>query len=163
MKLIHILSAFIFPLLIITQNADAQSALMQALPEKKAAPAIGWKDAKGNDTSIADYKGKTVLLHFWATWCPPCVEELPQMMHVDQSNVTLIPISLDRQPIQAQIFYQKHDINLPFFYAENQKILRAYGVKGLPASLVIDHNGHIIAGRMGAVDWSKQTFDFTKN
>lgn len=152
------------------QNATAYLAtLEQNLQEKieaevrkmlidEKAPDFVVKDIQGKDVSLADFKGKTIVLDFWATWCAPCIKSFPVMQKVvdkykDDPNVKFLFIhtmEVSANPLEdIKKFLSKNKYTLDFYMDVKDKktkinpAIRAFGVKGIPAKFVIDGNGKI--------------------
>jgi thiol-disulfide isomerase/thioredoxin len=117
-----------------------------------------WKDMSGAVKSLADYKGKPVVLHFWATWCPPCRRELPEMEAWSKvnSDVEIIVISLDRNIADVDAFLKSEELGFPALKGDMVKTQRL-GVRGLPTTLVIGPDGNIVKIRIGAVKWGEKS------
>lgn len=106
---------------------------------------------KGNlSGKLSDYKGKLILLNFWASWCPPCREEIPDFIKVQNKyqnkGFTILGVSIeDKEPTEA--YAKKVGINFPIFYEEEKgtEIGKKYGMIGIPYSILIDQNQKIIA------------------
>jgi len=116
-----------------------------------------WKDMSGAVKSLADYKGKPVVLHFWASWCPPCRTEMPTMEAWSKANsdVEMIIISLDRDIADAAAFLESKGIGFPALKGDMIKAGRL-GVRGLPTTLVIGADSTIRKTRIGAVHWDQK-------
>lgn len=120
---------------------------------------IGFVDKDGNETSLDAYKGKLVLLNFWATWCPPCLAEMPSLdalqADLGGDDFAVVTVATGRNPLPAiQKFFKKAEIkNLPILRDPKRKFSQASGVFGLPTTLVINPEGHEIARVLGDVDW----------
>jgi thiol-disulfide isomerase/thioredoxin len=117
-----------------------------------------WKDMSGAVKSLADYKGKPVVLHFWATWCQPCRRELPEMEAWSKANsdVEMIVVSLDRNIADAATFLESKGLSFPALKGDMIKAQRL-GVRGLPTTLVIGADSSIRKIRIGAVHWEKKS------
>lgn len=118
---------------------------------------IVYHDSEGVEQKLLSLKGKIVVVHFWATWCPPCIEELPQMQKALAGlgeGVVVLPVSLDRTPEVVRSFYDANGITLPLVMDDKGKAMRALEIKGLPSTVIINREGKEIARRAGVVDWS---------
>lgn len=130
--------------------------LMPGAP--KPLPEIPYLDEKGAEHTLAGLAGKTVVLHFWATWCAPCVEELPHLQKAAAGfgeNVVILPLAVERDAAKVQAFYDAHQITLPVLTV-SMKTMRALDVKGLPATILVNGNGEEAARHAGIVDWESE-------
>jgi peroxiredoxin len=123
------------------------------------APDFTLNDLDGKPTKLAELKGSVVLLHFWATWCTPCRDEIPSMAALKRimsgRPFRMVMISLDRGGREAVIDYFKMSrTSLPTLLDSEGKIAGMYGIPGVPATFVIDRNGVIIKKIVGPVNWS---------
>ncbi|MFQ5335694.1 MAG: TlpA family protein disulfide reductase [Flavobacteriales bacterium] len=117
-----------------------------------------WKDMSGAVKSLADYKGKPVVLHFWATWCPPCRRELPELEAWSKANsdVEMIIVSLDRDIADVAAFLKSKELSFPALKGDMVKAQRL-GVRGLPTTLVIGSDSTVRKMHIGAVHWEKKS------
>jgi peroxiredoxin len=108
---------------------------------------------------IRDFRGKIVLLNFWATWCAPCVEEMPSLVQLQQrmkdKGVTVVAISVDVDNDAYHKFLVDHKIDLLTVRDPDQKANNLYGTFKFPETYVIDRNGIVRRKFIGAVDWSQ--------
>ncbi len=116
---------------------------------------------EGADTvrTIADYRGRAVVLNFWATWCAPCVREMPSLDRlqatVSGEGIEVLTLSEDRggAPVIKR-FYKKHGIrNLPVLVDKRGEVLRKLRVRGLPTTLLIDAQGNEVGRVVGPAEW----------
>lgn len=135
--------------------AAQKSVLAPSEPRKVAD--IAYYDSEGTEQKLSSLKGKIVIVHFWATWCPPCIEELPQMQKALAGlgeGVVVLPVSLDRTKEAVEAFYAANGITLPLVMDDKGKAMRGMEIKGLPSTVIISREGKEIARRAGVVDWS---------
>lgn len=110
--------------------------------------------------NLNDFRGKVVLLNFWASWCVPCVREMPSFSSLQESiegrDIVILPVSIDYKGIEAvNEFYKKHEItNLPSYLDEKGKAFRSMELKALPTTLIINKLGMEVARVLGEIDWS---------
>lgn len=143
-----------------TGAVAAQSGMLMPSAPKEV-PQVGYADADGKTHTLAEHKGKVVVLHFWAKWCPPCVEELPEMQQALAEwgfgdDLVVLPLSLDRVPETVKGFYAGNDITLPMVFDEKGTAMRALEIRGLPSTVVLDREGREVARRAGVVDWKSE-------
>ena len=123
-----------------------------------SAPDFTVTDIEGKKLSLSDYKGKVVLLNFWATWCTPCRAEIPAFVEMQQKNgpqgFQVIGISMDDEAKPVREFYQKLNMNYPVAVGDDKLAQSFGGVLGLPISFLIDREGRIAAQYVGATDIS---------
>ena len=132
---------------------------MQAIDPGITLPPFRFFTADNTARTLADYRGKGVVLNLWATWCGPCVAELPTM---DKLAATLAPDGIVVLPVSSDIggaaavraFYDSHDIqNLPILLDPGGSITQAWQVPGIPVTVIFDRAGHPRARLVGGADW----------
>jgi len=124
------------------------------LDPMKSAP--GWEltDLAGKTVRSSDFKGKVVILDFWATWCPPCRAEIPGFIELQKKyqaqGLAVVGVSVDQAGVDSiRSFVQKQGINYPVVLAD-EKIETAYGgIEGLPTTFIIDRAGRIVKQHLG--------------
>ena len=112
---------------------------------EKFAPGFKVKSFAGGDLSLEKYKGRIVLLDFWATWCGPCRVEMPETKNIWKKfggdNFIIIGVSLDRDVKALESYLKKEEIGWPQYLDESGDIARLYDVRGIPHTVLIDQNG----------------------
>ena len=123
----------------------------------KTAPDFALQDSDRRVT-LSDFRGKAVLLNFWATWCPPCVEELPSMIEMQdrmkQKGVLVLAVSIDADEEAYHRFIKLHRVNFLTIRDPDQKSSTLYGTFGWPETYIIDRSGVIRRKLIGPVDWN---------
>ena len=123
----------------------------------------GFETAEGQAASLAPYKGKVVLVNFWATWCAPCLHEMPHLSALQTQmggdDFAVVTIATGRNPLaKMQAFFAQINVdNLPLYKDPLQRFARQSGVLGLPVTLILDRGGNEIARMQGDADWSSDS------
>ena len=137
---------------------DAMDALTQMMPQ--AAPALFFHDARGRRLSLADYSGHGLLVNFWATWCGPCVAEIPSLNQlapkVRERGVLVLPVSIDTGgAATVRAFYASHAIRaLPILLDPDADDLQALNTDGIPVTIILNAAGQLVARVDGAANWN---------
>jgi peroxiredoxin len=132
---------------------------VQRFQDKKEAPAFTLNCLDGKRINLSDYKGKPVLVTFWATWCTSCKEELPILEKFwigkkDQLALLLIAIDGERKKT-AQKIVEENKITLPVLLLLKERCMDQYGVRGwVPQTFLIDREGMLVGKTVGQRDWS---------
>jgi cytochrome c biogenesis protein CcmG/thiol:disulfide interchange protein DsbE len=138
--------------------SDSQSVRASAKPDKdrKPAPNFTLRDANGKSVSLADYKGKVVLLNFWATWCGPCGLEIPWFEEFEKQyksqGFAVLGVSMDDDGWPAvKPYMQEHNINYRVLLG-NDSVSQLYGgLDALPTTFIIDREGNIAYPHVGLI------------
>jgi cytochrome c biogenesis protein CcmG/thiol:disulfide interchange protein DsbE len=111
----------------------------------------------GRSMHLADYKGKVVVLNFWASWCPPCVEETPSLIQLQQDIASrggvVLGVSVDEDMAAYSKFVQEHGVNFPTFVDVSKKLAPEYGTSMYPETYLIDRDGRLARKIIGPQDW----------
>jgi cytochrome c biogenesis protein CcmG/thiol:disulfide interchange protein DsbE len=120
------------------------------------APDFSVTDLSGQTLQLSRYRGKVILLNFWATWCAPCRSEIPRFVDLqnkyDRDGLQIVGISLDDDPKLVRAFYQRLRMNYPVAIGDAKLAEQYGGVLGLPVSFLIGRNGRIYAKHAGETD-----------
>jgi peroxiredoxin len=126
----------------------------RALQQHSVAPDFSLPELNGQPLQLSAYRGKVVLLDFWATWCTPCREETPRLVELQSKyrdqGLQIIGVSMDDSPDPVREFHQHFHMNYPVVMGNADIGARYGGVLGLPIAFVIDRSGRIYAKHIGA-------------
>ena len=131
---------------------------IQKFAKGKSAPAFSLKTLNGGKVSLSEFKGKPVLITFWATWCTSCKEELPELEKFfigkkDQLGIVLITIDGEREGAVQKIV-SENKITLPVLLLLKEKVMDQYGVRGwIPLTFLVDREGMLVGKIVGQRDW----------
>src|SRR5579864_2748530 len=136
-------------------------AKFQLSKPAKPLPDLTFLDAGDRPLKLGDYRGKTVLLNFWATWCGPCVKEMPSLDRlqgeIGKDGFVFLPLSLDG-PSRPKVrpFYEDRKLaNLGVYFDKGRKAMQALDVSILPTSILVDTQGREVGRLEGEADWAK--------
>ena len=128
--------------------ADGASSALTPVPSEHASvPALVLNDLNGDRRSLDDFSGKVLLVNFWATWCPPCVKELPSMQAVRRQFAgepfEVIAVNVGEDPVDVSNFLNRIDAELeyPILLDENMVAAKNWKVRALPTTYIIDPQG----------------------
>lgn len=134
-----------------SQPADKAPAAATA----HTAPDFNFTYLDGTQSNLAKLQGKPVFLNFWATWCPPCVGEMPHFETLYpkyKDKITFIAVSVDDNAADAKQFVVQRNFSFPVAHADAQDIMQKYNIPGIPASYLLDADGKIIVSVIGAMN-----------
>lgn len=137
---------------------DAASAIEQNMPSP--APDLKFTDASGKPLSLAGYRGSGLVVNIWATWCGPCVAELPTFAAISQSlarnKILILPISVDLDGAKAvRPFYASHDIrDLPVLLDPDGSATGVLNAEGIPVTIIINPEGQLVGRLDGSANWN---------
>jgi thiol-disulfide isomerase/thioredoxin len=118
-------------------------------------------DKDGQQINLKDYQGKTVVLNFWASWCPPCIAEMPTIQtfydEINKDEVKLVLVALDRDFNKSINFMENKDFNMPY-YRPASNLPNQFDVRGIPVTYIINGRGEIAITHSGMADFSSAEF-----
>lgn len=124
-----------------------------------ATPPLELADLRGKKHSLADYRGKVVLVNFWATWCEPCREEMPSMerlrVSLAERPFAVLAVNLAEPESRIAKFLDTVPVGFPILLDRDTKTTRAWQAKVLPATYIVGPDGAIRYRHVGELDWSK--------
>ena len=141
------------------QTEDKPAPAVKADAERKAAPSFSLQDADGRTVTLADYKGKVVLLNFWATWCGPCKIEIPWFVEFEQKykdrGFAVLGVAMDEDGWGVvKPYIAKNKVNYRILMGDDSTAQMYGGVESLPTTFMIDAAGKIASTHIGLVSKS---------
>ena len=124
------------------------------------APALALKDLDGRQHRLADYRGKVVLINFWATWCGPCRDEMPsiQELKVKLSGrpFVVLAVNLDEPESRIRKFLTQMKLDFPILLDPDRVVARGWNARILPATFIVGPDGRVRYSLVGEVDWANE-------
>ena len=117
---------------------------------------------EGERTTLAEFEGKTVFMNFWATWCPPCIAEMPNInaLHADfaeNDSVVFVMLSLDDDPEKARVFMERKGFDLPVYFPAS-RLPGVYNSSTIPTTYVISPKGQVVLEKQGMANYNTDRF-----
>lgn len=141
-----------------TARADNKKASEKPPMEGLMAPDFTLPTLDGKEMKLSDYAGKIVFLNIWATWCPPCKEEMPSMQKLYEMmrgrDFVMLTISIDEKKEAVEAFMKEMSLTFPVGLDPQQKVSAQYRITGVPESYIIDKSGMVMHHLIGPGDWS---------
>lgn len=156
---------------VLATTAMAQAAPRNFVAMNRPAPSgFIFQDINDKEMSIDPYLGQSVMIiNFWATWCPPCVKEMPGLEKLaatlDKNKYRVITIAVQNEKADITGFFKRQNItHLPTYMDPKMTGGRYFGLRGLPSTVIINSGGHIVGMVQGELDWAApETIDWIKS
>ena len=107
--------------------------------------------------SLADYRGQLLFLNFWATWCPPCIEEMPSMQRLSDQlqndGLAMVAVNVQEGRDDIQRFVDELGLSFEILLDRRGRTAQAYGVRGLPTTVLLDRQGYVLGTKLGFAVW----------
>ena len=121
------------------------------------APDFNLEDQDGNFMKMSDFKGKVVIINFWATWCPPCRKEMPSMQRawekLKQEGIVMLAINVGEDSDQIFAFTAEYPVEFPLLMDRDSSVVRQWNVRGLPTTYIVNPAGKIVYQAIGDREW----------
>ena len=122
------------------------------------APAFELLDLAGESHALEDFRGELVVLNFWATWCPPCVEEMPSLQRLEDTlgdrGLRVVAVSVDERLSDVPDFVREHGLRFLVLHDLGKRVSRRWDVFRFPETWVVQRDGTLVSHIIGARDWS---------
>ena len=144
------------------EKPDIKSLVINKNP--KAYEGIIFKDVNEKDIDLLSYKGKLLVLNFWATWCAPCREEMPSLDLLQSDgrfdNLKVFPINIGQEDlIKSKTFFKKLNINnLDIYFDPTINLVKKFAIRGVPTTLIFNKEGEEFARILGSIDFKEEKF-----
>lgn len=159
-KLFQSIAAFLLIGFVSISNAKPNIKLIN-LAEKPPAPNFKLADINGEFKTLDDYLGNPVVINFWATWCPPCIAELPSLNRAQErlkeDGVKFIAININEDLVTIQSFLRDHPIEFDVLRDESSAQLANWNMTGLPTTFILDSKGRVAYQALGDREWDNDS------
>jgi len=123
----------------------------------QAAPVFALRDDSGRPVSLAKYRGQVVVMNLWASWCPPCRAEMPDLQRLSQAyrarGLAIVGVNEGESPERARAFADALHIAFPIWIDEQQQYGRVYAALGMPTTVIVGRDGTVVRGFDGALTY----------
>jgi peroxiredoxin len=127
------------------------------LPERPDAPDFELKDPDGDIHRLSEFRGKPVIVNFWATWCPPCREEMPSMQRaweqVREEGIVMLAINVGEDEDTIFQFTANYPVEFPLLMDTDASVVQSWPIRGLPTTFVVDTEGKLAYRAIGGREW----------
>ena len=140
------------------QNNSAEVSAEVGTEVGMQAPDFTLNNMNGQQVSLSDYRGQKVFLNFWASWCPPCRQEMPYMQKLHEEygkEVVILAVNVGESKSTAANFMMQNDLSFPVLLDNDKDTARNYLVRGIPSSYFLDQDGIIKEKIVGGVNYQK--------
>jgi thiol-disulfide isomerase/thioredoxin len=138
-------------------DADNADSFDVARVAPAPAPDFALAGLDGKTLRLAELRGRVVFLNFWATWCPPCREEMPAMQalagELEKQGLVVLAVNYEESAETAEAYARETGLTLPILLDTDGAVARRYRVTGLPASFFVDRRGALVGSVLGIRDW----------
>lgn len=149
-----------------SKEAPLSTDEKKVLKKLRITPATQWIEAHdfagkmmdAKSVNLQDYRGRFVLLNFWATWCSPCLKEMPDLENayneMGQEKLVVLAVGMGESVEKIKAFFNKYGFTFPLLADNRMKITKLYGVRNIPVTYLIDPDGVVLGRALGVRDWA---------
>ncbi len=160
MKLLFLKSGLLIFFMLFALTLNAEQALT-LLPDKKPAPALLLMDMEGVKHDIRDYRGRPVIINFWATWCPPCRRELPSMNRawkkIKNEGIVMLAVDVGEDEDTVFTFMADYPIDFTVLLDSSGDVSARWPLLALPTTFVLDREGRLVYQAIGGREWDNDS------
>jgi peroxiredoxin len=151
--------ACVFLIILLEKDKDSTLRATKPIQPGLEVPNFAFPDMSGKQISLSDHRGKVVLVNVWATWCPPCRQEMPSMQRLYEKfkgkNFEILAVSIDSEGREAVApFMRKLHLTFPALLDPGETIIPLYGITGVPESFIVDKDGILVEKIVGPINWA---------
>ncbi|MBT3305794.1 MAG: TlpA family protein disulfide reductase [Alphaproteobacteria bacterium] len=143
--------------LAVLKPVQAARLLLSPLFKPKPAPDFALENLDGEIIKMSDYRGKVVIVNFWATWCPPCRFEIPSMQRawniIRKEDIVMLAVHVGGNPDRVMQFAADFDVDFPVLMDRKSKVIKQWPVRGLPTTVIVDPKGTMVLQAIGSREW----------
>ena len=145
-----------------TEKPDIKNLIL--IKNLKVYEDVVFKDAKQKNVDLKDFKGKLLILNFWATWCAPCKEEMPSLddlqSNINLDNLKIFPINIGQEnTLKAESFFNELNIqNLDIYFDAPITLAKKFSLRGVPTTILFTKQGREFARIIGSIDFNNEEF-----
>ncbi len=137
--------------------APAAAQSLAPVDETMVAPDFGLRDLDGREHRLSSYQGRVLIVNFWATWCPPCREEMPSLQRVREqlhgNGVEVLAVNVGEDEDAILTFTASYPVTFPLLLDEDGRVVDSWPVLGLPTTYVVEPGGRLAYRAVGAREW----------
>ncbi len=169
LTILFVFIACVFLIVFLREERDSTLKTTEPIQPGLKMPNFTFPDINGKEVSLSDHRGKVVLVNVWATWCPPCRQEMPSMQSLYEKfkgeNFEILAVSIDSEGREAVApFMRKMNLTFPALLDPGETIRSLYGITGVPESFIIDKQGILVEKIIGPINWATpEVFFFFKD
>jgi peroxiredoxin len=169
LTILFVLITSVVLIVFLREEKDSTLKTVRPIQPGVEAPLFTYPDLNGKEVSLADHRGKVVVVNVWATWCPPCRQEMPSMQKLYEKfkgeNFEILAVSIDSEGSEAVTpFMRKMNLTFPALLDPGETIRSLYGITGVPESFIIDKKGIVLEKIIGPINWATpEVFLFFKD
>jgi peroxiredoxin len=154
------LSTLVLVLAITTGSVYADSEGLTALVPPRQVSDFKLQDTQGKTHTLGDYRGKVLIVNFWASWCSPCIKEMPSLQRaweqLNQETVQVLAVNVGETRQEIESFTKAQPLSFPLLLDTDMILTTAWSVKGLPTTYILDLGGQIVFQVIGDLNWDDQ-------